>query len=313
MGRRLSLGRHALLVPAGFLTLGLLLLRKRHERRLRAALAVGRLLGRLAHGLVPGPRRVVACENMRRLASTPSSRLRTLEVEAYEHIGRSLVLSLTAGQWLQRHLRVPQALGQLLDDLRSGGVLVCSAHLGVWELVPTVLAPHVPERSRRLGLVVYRPLHQRRLNEWVRRRRGAAGIHLLPDRGAAPAMRRALRRGGLVGMLPDQRPSRAGVAASFLGREVDFSPGLAALRHATGAPVWFCVLLLEPERPRLRLHLRRLAERAPPPAEGADGGEARVLVDGQPLVQAYADALSSAVEAHPAQYFWWHRRFAAVL
>ena len=27
------------------------------------------------------------------------------------------------------------------------------------------------------------------------------------------------------------------------------------------------------------------------------------------LVQAYADALGSTVEAHPAQYFWWHRRF----
>ena len=37
-----------------------------------------------------------------------------------------------------------------------------------------------------------------------------------------------------------------------------------------------------------------------------------MLVDGQPLVQAYADALSSAVEAHPAQYFWWHRRFAKI-
>ena len=155
-GRRL--GHAVVLVPAGFLTVGLLLLRKRHERRLRAALAVGRLLGRLAHGLVPGRRRMVACENMRRLASTPSSRLRMLEVEAYEHIGRSLVLSLTAGQWLQRHLQVPPALGQLLDDLRSGGVLVCSAHLGVWELVPTVLAPHVPERTHSRPVSICAPL-----------------------------------------------------------------------------------------------------------------------------------------------------------
>jgi len=27
-------------------------------------------------------------------------------------------------------------------------------------------------------------------------------------------------------------------------------------------------------------------------------------------VQAYADALSSAVEASPEQYFWWHKRFS---
>ena len=83
-------------------------------------------------------------------------------------------------------------------------------------------------------------------------------------------------------MLPDQRPSRAGVAARFLREAVDFSPGLATLHHATGAPVWFCVLLLDADRqtdrqqpdqhtpaerpsPTLRLHLLRLAERRPAP------------------------------------------------
>ena len=153
---------------------------------------------------------------MQRLAATPSERrdgmsterLDELERRAYVHLGRSLALSLTAGEWLQRHVELPQELPSLVDDLRSGGALVCSAHLGVWELLPTALAPHLPERARRLGLVVYRPLHQRRLNHLVLRRRAASGIRLVPDRGAAPAMRAALRRGGVVGMLPDQRPSR---------------------------------------------------------------------------------------------------------
>jgi len=286
--------------------------------RLRTTLAIGQLVGRLAHVLVPW-RCAVVCGNMQRLAVTPSERLGGIASErldelqrlAYVHLGRSLVLSLTAGEWLQRHLHLPQALSSLVEDLRCGGALVCSAHLGVWELLPTVLAPHLPERSRRLGLVVYRPLHHRRLNHLVLRRRAASGIHLLPDRGAAPAMRAALRRGGLVGMLPDQRPSRPGVAATFLRQAVDFSPGLATLHHATGAPVWFCVLLLDAERPRpaLRLHLLRLAERRPPAPPAADGA-ALPPVDCAPLVQAYAHALSGAVEASPEQYFWWHRRFS---
>ena len=273
---------------------------------LRTALTVGRIVGRLAHALVPW-RRAVVRGNMQRL-HTSSEHIDVLQRLAYVHLGRLLVLSLTSGDWMQRHLHLPQAaLSSLVDDLRDGGVLVCSAHLGVWELLPTVLAPHIPERSRRLGLVVYRPLHHRRLNSFLLRRRGASGICLLPDRGAAPEMRAALRRGGLVGMLPDQRPSRPGVAATFLREHVDFSPGLAALHHATGAPVWFCVLLLDAERPALRLQLLRLAERRPAPA-AAHGPEARV--DCAPLVQAYADALGSAVEASPEQYFWWHRRFS---
>ena len=127
-------------------------------------------------------------------------------------------------------------------------------------------------------------------------------------------------------MLPDQRPSRAGVAARFLREAVGFSPGLATLHHATGAPVWFCVLLLDaegrPDRqragqhaagerpgPALRLHLLRLAERRAPAPPAADGATPPP-VDCAPLVQAYADALSAAVEAQPEQYFWWHRRWA---
>ena len=330
-----SLHTHArLAVTAAIFSAACVLLRRAsHYDRLRTTLAIGRLVGRLAHALVPF-RRAVARENMQRLAVTPSEQLDGISTErldelqrlAYVHLGRSLALSLIAGEWLQRHLHLPQELPSLVDDLQSGGALVCSAHLGVWELLPTALAPHLPERARRLGLVVYRPLHHRRLNHLVLRRRAASGIHLLPDRGAAPAMRAALRRGGLVGMLPDQRPSRSGVAATFLRQAVDFSPGLATLHHATGAPVWFCVLLLDADRqtdrqqpdqhttaerpsPTLRLHLLRLAERRPPAAAAADGA-APPPVDCAPLVQAYADALSSAVEASPEQYFWWHKRFS---
>ena len=107
-------------------------------------------------------------------------------------------------------------------------------------------------------------------------------------------------------MLPDQRPSRAGVAARFLREALGFSPGLATLHHATGAPVWFCVLLLDadgrPDRqksrparggraagPALRLHLLRLAERRAPAPPAADGATPPP-VDCAPLVQAYADA-----------------------
>tara|TARA_B110001452_G_scaffold206398_1_gene176483 strand:+ start:1905 stop:2294 length:390 start_codon:yes stop_codon:yes gene_type:complete len=125
-------------------------------------------------------------------------------------------------------------------------------------------------------------------------------------------MRRALRAGGLVGMLPDQRPSHAGVPATLLGHAVEFSPGLATLHQDTGAPVWFALLLLDgavgSSPPRLRFHLARLTPRVEPmPTERIDGRDG---ASGAALVRAYADALSDAIESHPEQFFWWHRRFA---
>lgn len=113
-------------------------------------------------------------------------------------------------------------------------------------------------------------------------------------------------------MLPDQRPSHAGVPATLLGHAVEFSPGLAALHQDTGAPVWFALLLLDgavgATPPRLRFHLTRLASRVEPmPPEWTAG---RDKASSAALVRAYADALSDAIESHPEQFFWWHRRFA---
>lgn len=128
--------------------------------------------------------------------------------------------------------------------------------------------------------------------------------------GSFDALRQCVERGGLVGLLPDQRPAsgRASIAARFLGRAAaGFSPGLARLHACTGAPVWVAFLLLDGpgERgPATRLRLERLAPRrtrdAAAAAVGADGGAA--------LTQAYADALAEAVQRAPAQYLWLHRR-----
>ena len=130
--------------------------------RLRLTLAVGRLLGCAVGTLAPW-RRAVVRDNLRRLPSTSASHLPALEQRAYVHLCQALVLSLSAGPWLDRHLEPPQ-LSTLLADLQAGGVLMCSAHLGMWELMPQLLAPFLPEHARRHGIIVYRPLHNKRLD-----------------------------------------------------------------------------------------------------------------------------------------------------
>ena len=94
----------------------------------------------------------------------------------------------------------------------------------------------------------------------------------------------------------------------FLGRQqTAFDSGLASLHRATGAPVWFAVLLVDPHRadavPAFQLHLEQLAARRTPTDErcGPDGGG---------VLRAYAQAVDAAVRMAPAQYFWWHRRWA---
>ena len=188
----------------------------------------------------------------------------------------------------------------------------------MWELLPRLLLPLLPERARAHGLLVYRPLHHGLIDRWLRRWRAqTAGLPLRADRGSFQALRLSLERGGTVGMLCDQRPSRPPwVPATFLQRRALFSHGIAALHTITGAPVWFAALFLVPgDAPdgfTLRLQLVRLATRRSPAVERAAPSDRELEVtasDQQHLVQAYADALSSAVRGAPSQYFWWHRRW----
>ena len=250
-----------------------------------------------------------------------------LEQQAYSHIGSTLLITLLPVQRSTELLArtaiaggpVAAAAEAFSTDCRLGGVIVCSAHVGVWELVPAALSPYVPRRARRHGAIIYQPLHDAPLDRWLLCwRTRAAGMALLPAHGSGSALRRALRTGGLVGLVADQRPAAgcARVPVILLGQASELSPGLAALHRSTGAPVWFAVVLVERSQTvcgqggtslALRLHLERLAPRNPN-AHPSDHG-AQVAYPCDVLMQAYADAVSRTVHSAPSQYYWLHRRF----
>jgi lauroyl/myristoyl acyltransferase len=298
-----------------------------------ALMPLGRGLGRSVYAILPWRLKFLR-SNARMVASG-----RQFECAAYEHLGCALVLALLPPEraaQLGRAARVDtgghQALESLRHDLGAGGVVLCTAHVGVWEMLPGVLAPLLPLHTCGQALCIYRPLHDPWLDAFLRVRRRASGLTLLPSQGSLPQLCDAVEAGGAVGLVADQRPSarRGAVAARFLGRAAAFSPGLGLLHRRTGAPVWFAALMLEPKPPRaadarpegpqhaatgpaLRLHLDRLAPRAAPmsaPAAPESDPDDELKVEGgdcarlAALTQAYADALHQLVTREPAAYFW---------
>ena len=99
------------------------------------------------------------------------------------------------------------------------GVLLLVPHHGNWELLCLWLQARSP--SDRPFTALYRPMRDPRVDEWVRARRTRSGAQLVPTDGAGlRALLRALRAGGVVGVLPDQVPPRgAGALAPFHGRD----------------------------------------------------------------------------------------------
>jgi KDO2-lipid IV(A) lauroyltransferase len=144
--------------------------------------------------------------------------------------------------------------------------------------------------------VVMRPLDDPLVNWVIERFRRRSGVELITKRQALPAMRDALRRGRVVGVLLDQNASRTeGVFVPFFGTPASTSRALAVLSLRTGAPV-------------VPIFIRR-----------ADGGRHCVAAD-LPIpapetgdVTDYTAAFNRSIEAAirraPEQWFWLHRRW----
>ena len=96
------------------------------------------------------------------------------------------------------------------------GVIVLGPHLGNWEL----LGMHVATLGDLIAL--YEPLALKKLDRLVHRGRQCTGGKLVPTtpRGLAELVR-AVRNGGLTGILPDQVPrgAQGGLNAPFFGVE----------------------------------------------------------------------------------------------
>jgi KDO2-lipid IV(A) lauroyltransferase len=184
-----------------------------------------------------------------------------------------------------------------LDHLRRGlargrGVLVLAPHLGSWELLNHYTACH----ARLTAL--YLPPRLAAVEEAMVRGRERLGSRLVPTSGQGlKALYRALDRGELVGILPDQVPSlRGGVHVPFFGR-----PALTMtlvhrlLRRSDPAVLIGCVL-----------------------RNGATGTVdvcyrpvSRAVHDPDPAVAlgAMNDAVEALVREAPEQYQWAYQRW----
>lgn len=117
-------------------------------------------------------------------------------------------------EWLEKHILHVEGEAHMQDALQAdqGVVLICP-HLGNWE----VLGRYLPRYAATTNL--YQPPKFSALEPLVKQGRERSGATLVPtsQRGVAQLLR-ALQRGEIVGMLPDQVPrGSGGVHAPFWG------------------------------------------------------------------------------------------------
>ncbi len=202
--------------------------------------AIGRAAGAAAHLVLKRRRRIVA-RNLRIAFAGESSpeELRALTAEVFRRSGANLLCSLRTSEMrdrsLSRTLLVRDEIVYREALARGKGVVMLLAHMGNWEALaqwfPKLLPPGVA------GATVYRPLNNPFMNARVAASRARRGVGLFSKDDNPLGMAGFLRRGGVLGVLADQRAGKIGERVPFFGRMTSCTPIPAILARRTGAAV----------------------------------------------------------------------------
>lgn len=256
---------------------------------LRAVHALGALLGRLIYLLSPTYRRHVR-ENLAQAGIDPALR----GAVAAESGKQMLEL---ARIWLrpleEANALVVEVVGRDCLDaaLAEGrGVLFLTPHLGCFEITAQYLS------SFGDITVLYRPPKSAAAQELIQTGRKRARLHLAPaDLSGVRALIKALKKGQMVGMLPDQAPKTGeGVWLNFFGRPA-YTMTLAARLSETGATTLLTWGERLPQGRGYRIHFQPLT----PPLSGTT----------QERAQQINHAVEALVRQCPAQYLWGYNRY----
>jgi KDO2-lipid IV(A) lauroyltransferase len=181
-------------------------------------------------------------------------------------------------------------------ESQGKGVLFLTGHMGAWELKPFAHALY-----HRPIYFVIRPINNPRVDALVNHYRSVSGNQPIEKKQAARAILKALRHGGVVGILADQNAAlEDSVFVDFLGIPAATTTGIARMARHSGAPVvpvysfWDAALGKYRLRYEPALTLTRTDD------------EERDIHD---YVVQFNEALSSYVRRFPDQWFWVHRRW----
>lgn len=168
------------------------------------------------------------------------------------------------------------------------GVIVLTPHIGCFEVIGLYIAARLPVTC------MYRPPRWKFLDTLMHEGRERGQMKLAPtDLGGVRLLLKALKRGQIIGVLPDQVPGNGeGEWAPFFGRPAYTMTLIGRLMESSGAPVMMC-------------HSERLQR-----GEGYALHFTPLTFDvASSIPRQMNAALEAVIRNHPEQYLWSYNRY----
>ena len=180
--------------------------------------------------------------------------------------------------------------------LEGKGAILLLAHMGPWEALNQLPALASLHGIKATFGAMYRPLNNAYLDDWLKTQREANGTRLFSRKDGFHKPVDFIRRGGILGILADQK-MREGAPASYFGLEVPTSPIPGLFHRRSRAPMLAMSLIsVAPARWKLTMN---------PVTFPADVD----LSSRSSLASICNQALEQGLATSPCDGLWMHKRF----
>lgn len=270
------------------------------------SIRIGRKVGTFLFNVLHS-RRSIAIDNIRRalpyMERHPSW---TGEFKTAEEIALATFMSL--GITIVEICRLYHGKGDVLIDSievkgrenlhsarkKQKGLIFVGGHCGNWELMSLSFKRLFDENVT----AIVRHQNNPYLNTVVEKMRMSYGNKVIYNKNALKAILGVIKKDGVIGMLADQAVFEDnGALIDFLGRKAWANKAPAIIAHKTGVPLVPVFIHRTGDRHVLTIH--------PEHTLCGDRTEDGIQQD----IQALARYLEDFVCAHPADWYWVHRRW----
>lgn len=256
--------------------------------------AVGSMLGYLLWWIPNDLKRITRLHLNLCLSELPAADRERVAKLSMRHMGKALMESPAIWfgprrrllHWLDDAGARRKLLAALSDP--NGAIILCP-HLGSWELAGMLCASVGPMTS------LYKP-QKGSMDALILEGRSRLGATLVPSNSSGvKALLQALRRGEMIGILPDQDPpSGAGVFAPLFGIPAHTPELVSRLAARTHASIWFCYAERLSYGRGFRFHITAAPTGIADSATGA---------------AALNRGIEAALTHLPEQYWWSYKRY----
>ncbi len=217
---------------------------------------------------------------------------------SFQHFGKTFLDMIYLAQ-LKPEKRnsylIPDGLENLQTALDKGkGVLLLSAHFGLWEIISAILS-----KAGKLK-VVARPLDNPLMEKELLKLRNALGAMVISKHNASRNILQALRKNEIVAILIDQNVLREeSVFVDFFSKKASTTPGLAMFHLRTEAAIIpaFCCPTQDNK------YIIKILKPVEVPL--SDDSQTNILN----ITQACTKVIEEQIRARPESWLWFHDRW----